>query len=116
MQQPFGDFDAPLQAARKCLDDIVAPVRQPQPLHHLVHAIAQRRPRHTVQVTLRAQVLGDRQRLIEALRLKHHPDAAAHRGRIARNVVTRHFGAAAGGNHHGGEDAEERGFPASVRP
>ena len=69
-----------------------------------------------MQVALGAQVLGDRQGFIEALRLEHHADRAAHGGGIARDIVPGHFGAATGGRHHGGEDAEERGFPASVRP
>ena len=69
-----------------------------------------------VQVALGAQVLRDGQGFIEALRLKYHADRAAHGGGIARDIVAGHFGAAAGGHHHGGEDAKERGFPASVRP
>ena len=69
-----------------------------------------------VQMALVAQVLGHRQCLIEALRLEHYADCAAHGGGIARDIVTGNFGAAAGGRHHGGEDAEERGFPAAVRP
>ncbi len=115
MQQRFGDLDAAPQAAGERLHQIVAAVGQAQPLHGALHALAQRRAAQPVQVALRAQILFHGERLIQALRLEHHADAAAHCGGFARHIVPGDFGAALGGHHHGGENAEERGFAAAIR-
>ncbi len=67
-------------------------------------------------MALRAQVFGDGKGFIEALGLEDYADAAAYGGRFAGDVVAGHFGAAAGGRHHGGEDAEEGRLAAAIGP
>ena len=69
-----------------------------------------------VQMALAAQVFGDGQGLVEALRLENHPDGAAHGSGLPGDIVAGNYGAAAGRHHHRGEDAEECGFPASIGP
>ena len=73
---PIGNFDAPPQSTRKRLDNVLAAVGQTQLLHGALHALAKLCAAEPVQMPLRAQVLFDREGLIEALRLKHDADAA----------------------------------------
>ena len=67
-------------------------------------------------MALGAQVLFHGQGFIEALRLEDHAHLAAHRGGVEHHVVPGNQGTARGGDHHGGENAEERGFAATVGP
>ena len=66
-------------------------------------------------MALAAQVLFDRQRLVQALGLEDDADRAPHRGGVARHIVAGDLGAAFGGHHHRGENAEERRLAAAVR-
>jgi hypothetical protein len=68
-----------------------------------------------MQMALRAQVLFHRERFIEALGLKDHAHFAPHRRGFANHIVSGDGGAAFGGRHHGGKNAEQRGFAAAVR-
>ncbi len=106
MQQTFGDLDAALQASGKLLHNVIAPVREAETRHDLLHAIAQLGAGEAVQMTLAAQVLSNGQSLIQALRLEHDSDAAPYRCRLPRHVVPGHFGAPFGRHHHRGENAE----------
>ena len=73
-------------------------------------------PLRAVQVALGAQVLFHGQRFVQALRLEDDADLAADFGGLARHVAAGDHGAALGGHHHGGENAEEGGLAAAIRP
>ena len=96
MQQCLGDFHAAPQAAGKRLHNIAAAVGEPEPFHGALHAVAQVRAAQAVQMPLCAQVLLHSQRLIQALRLEHDADLAAHPGGIPHHV-TAGYGSAAFG-------------------
>ncbi len=117
VQQRFGDLDAAPQAAGERLHQVLAAVGQPS--RSIAFSMRSRRsaPLRAVQVALRAQVLLHGERFVEALRLEHHADVAAHRRRVrAPRRCPASIGAAFGGDHHGGENAEEGGLAAAVRP
>ena len=76
--------------------------------------LAERGAAESVQVPLRAQILFHGERLVQALRLEHHADRAADRGGVSCHVVPGDFGAALGGHHHGGENAEQGRLAAAI--
>jgi hypothetical protein len=67
-----------------------------------------------MQVSLGAQVLFHRKRLIKALRLEHHAHVTPHSRRLARYIVTGENGASSRGHHHGGENAEQSRLAAPI--
>ena len=83
-------------------------------LHGALHAVAQGAAAESVEVALGAQVLFDRECLIEALRLEDDADVTAHRRGVALHVVAGDDGVAIGRHHHGREDAEEGRLAAAV--
>jgi hypothetical protein len=108
--------DTPAQASGKRAHQVAAAIRQAQPLHRCRHPLAQRRPAQPVQMSLRAQILFHRQRLIQALCLEDDARAAPHLGGLARHVVPGHRRRAFGRLHHGRKNPEQRGLAAAVRP
>src|SRR5579883_188677 len=114
VEQRLGDFDAAAEAAGEGLDDVAAAVLQAEPLGGELDALAERCAAQAVQMALGTEVLLDGEGFIEALALENHADVAADGGGVADHIVTGQHGAAGGGDHHGGEDAEERGFAAAV--
>src|SRR4051812_42841158 len=69
-----------------------------------------------MQVALRTEVFFHREGLIQALRLKHDADMAAHLGRVAGHVDTGDEGLAGGRRHHGRKDAEKGRLASAVGP
>ena len=66
-------------------------------------------------MSLVPQVLVRGQLRINALGLKHDADLTSQAGRVLRRIASHHQGAAAGRNHQGGENSEQRGLAAAVR-
>jgi hypothetical protein len=115
VQQSLGDLHSALQAARKAFHQLVPAVLNPQALHHLLHALFERRPGEPVQMALPAEILSHRQRLVEALGLEHDSDALPHLGRLPFHVAAGDLGHPFRRNHHRREDAEQRGLATAVR-
>ncbi len=116
VEQRFGDLHAAAQAARKRVHQIFTPIFQAEPLHGILHAAAQCGAAESMQMPLRAEILFDRESLVQALRLEHHADRTADRRGVSGDIVPRDLGATLGGHHHGGKNAEERRLAAAIRP
>ena len=67
-----------------------------------------------MEMALAAQVLADREGLVEALGLEDDADLAADLRGIAGDIEAGDDGAAFGGHHHGRKDAEDGGLAAAV--
>src|SRR6185369_15320469 len=98
------------------LHQVAAAVCQAEPFHGAFHALGEDGAAEAVQVTLGAEVLLDGEGFVEALRLENHADMLADFRRITLDVEAGDDGVAVGGHHHGGENAEEGGLAAAIRP
>src|SRR5262249_13598850 len=81
----------------------------------LFHPLSQRRAGKSVQMTLPAQILLDRELLVETLRLEHHADLAPHLAGLARHVEPCDFRAASARRHQRRKNAEHGRLAAAVR-
>src|SRR6476620_10001621 len=110
MEQRLGALDPTCQAAGEAFDEFIATVLDAKAHHDFLHALAKNSPRESVEVPLRAEILADSQRFVQALRLEHDTDTPPHFGRLLDDIAACHLGSAFGWDHHCRENAEESGF------
>ena len=115
MDQPLGQLDAALHSAGERLDEVAGAVGEADTGEHVGDSGLQVRATQSVKMSLMLEIFGDGELEVEAAGLKDDADLLAHLVGVARHIEALDAGAASGGGHECGENAEEGRFPAAVR-
>src|SRR5208282_2866755 len=116
VKQAFGELDATLHSSGKSFHAIGTAVEQSDAGKDLVDAGFKFGPAQTVEVSLMPEVFVGRELGINALGLEDDTDVAAQGPRLADGIEAGDGGAPGRGDHERGENAEQGGFAAAVRP
>ena len=115
VEHALGKFDAAPHAARERFDQIVRPIGEADGGEELVAARRQFARREAVQAAVVAEVLGDRQLLVEARRLEDDAELTANGGRFETKVVAEDRDLALLERNERRQQTEERRLAAAVR-
>ena len=115
MKQTLGELDAALHASGESFDPIGGAVEQSDAGQNFVDSCLEFGAAQAVEVSLMPEIFVGGELGIDALRLEDDADVAAQRSGLANGVEAGDGGAAGGGDHERGKNAEQRGLAAAVR-
>ncbi len=115
MKQTLGEFDAALHASGECFYTIGRAVEQSHAGEDFIDSCFQVEAAQAVEVSLMPEVFVGGEFEIDARGLEDDADVAAQRSGLANGVEAGDGGAAGGGDHEGGKNAEQSGLAAAVR-
>ena len=112
--RPLANLHAALHATGEGFDVILAAVTERDAAKHVVDAGAEMLAAEAVEMAGVAEVFFDGELDVQRARLEDDAGLLADLRRLGGDVEAADGGEAAGGDHQGGEDAEERGFAGAV--
>src|SRR5579871_4818083 len=115
VKQALGQFDASLHASRESFHALFGAIGEANTVQDLFDATFESGTTQPVKMALVPKILVGGQLGIHTLRLENYADLTSEARRIQCCVTTQNNRAAAGWDHQGGQNAEERGFAAAVR-
>ena len=115
MKQAPGQLNASLQATREGFNAICGAVLELQSLQQFVNLLPQSCPAATVEMPVVPKVLGHREFVVEAGRLKDDPESPSDLAAAGHYILAGNRDLAAGRDCKRGKDPEQRCLAAAVR-